>query len=47
MVVVMFDKLMVTCLTKFHEEFHYHLLGKGMGATDADAVPVIERVGVR
>ena len=32
-----FDKLMVTCLTKFHEEFHYHLLGKGTGATDADA----------
>ena len=24
-----FDKLMVTCLTKCHEEFHYHLLGKG------------------
>ena len=30
-----FDKLMVTCLTKFHEEFHYHLLGKGSGATGA------------
>ena len=24
-----FDKLMVSCLTKCHEEFHYHLLGKG------------------
>lgn len=24
-----FDKLMVTCLTKCHEEFRYHLLGKG------------------
>lgn len=24
-----FDKLMVTCLSKCHEEFHYHLLGKG------------------
>mmetsp|Transcript_4939 Transcript_4939/g.6378 ORF Transcript_4939/g.6378 Transcript_4939/m.6378 type:complete len:859 (+) Transcript_4939:142-2718(+) len=24
-----FDKLMVTCLAKCHEEFHYHLLGKG------------------
>lgn len=24
-----FDKLMVTCLSKVHEEFHYHLLGEG------------------
>eukprot|EP00559_Dactyliosolen_fragilissimus_P001736 CAMPEP_0184860358 /NCGR_PEP_ID=MMETSP0580-20130426/5250_1 /TAXON_ID=1118495 /ORGANISM="Dactyliosolen fragilissimus" /LENGTH=862 /DNA_ID=CAMNT_0027357427 /DNA_START=76 /DNA_END=2664 /DNA_ORIENTATION=+ len=24
-----FDKLMVLCLTKCHEEFYYHLLGKG------------------
>ena len=24
-----FDKLMITCLTKCHEAFHYHLLGKG------------------
>jgi nucleolar complex protein 2 len=24
-----FDKLMVTCLSKCHEEFRYHLLGKG------------------
>jgi nucleolar complex protein 2 len=24
-----FDKLMVTCLTKVHEELHYHLLGNG------------------
>eukprot|EP00978_Attheya_sp_CCMP212_P036281 scaffold163203_cov53-Attheya_sp.AAC.6 len=28
---VVFDRLMVVCLSKCHEEFHYHLLGKGSG----------------
>jgi len=31
-----FDKLMVTCLSKIHEEFHYHLLGKGAGTQEDD-----------
>ena len=34
-----FDKLMVTCLSKVHEELHYHLLGKGAsieGGDDSD-----------
>ncbi len=31
-----FDKLMVTCLTKCHEEFHYHLLGKGSSRKSED-----------
>ena len=34
-----FDKLMVTCLSKVHEEFHYHLLGDGAtiaGQEDSD-----------
>ena len=31
-----FDKLMVTCLTKCHEEFHYHLLGKGTSLQNDD-----------
>jgi len=34
-----FDKLMVTCLSKIHEELHFHLLGKGAtveGGDDSD-----------
>ena len=32
-----FDKLMITCLTKCHGEFRYHLLGKGASlATDEE-----------
>jgi nucleolar complex protein 2 len=32
-----FDKLMILCLTKCHEEFHYHLLGKGASVGDNDS----------
>lgn len=31
-----FDKLLVTCLSKVHEEFHYHLLGMGSKAGNDD-----------
>ena len=31
-----FDKLMVTCLSKVHEELHYHLLGKGSSVEGGD-----------
>ncbi len=31
-----FDKLMVTCLTQCHQEFHYHLLGKGSSRQPAE-----------
>ncbi|GFH48421.1 hypothetical protein CTEN210_04897 [Chaetoceros tenuissimus] len=31
-----FDKLMVTCLSKIHEELHYHLLGEGSSVEGGD-----------
>jgi nucleolar complex protein 2 len=31
-----FDKLLVTCLSKVHEEFHYHLLGMGSKSLNED-----------
>mmetsp|Transcript_3047 Transcript_3047/g.6747 ORF Transcript_3047/g.6747 Transcript_3047/m.6747 type:complete len:880 (-) Transcript_3047:141-2780(-) len=33
---VVFDRLMAVCLVQCHEEFHYHLLGKGSGLDDAN-----------
>ena len=32
-----FDKLMILCLTKCHEEFYYHLLGKGASVDDCES----------
>jgi nucleolar complex protein 2 len=33
-----YDKLMVMSLTRCHEEFHYHLLGKGAGVASEDDI---------
>mmetsp|Transcript_12723 Transcript_12723/g.22899 ORF Transcript_12723/g.22899 Transcript_12723/m.22899 type:complete len:889 (-) Transcript_12723:251-2917(-) len=33
---VVFDRLMAICLVQCHDEFHYHLLGKGSGVEKGD-----------